>query len=59
VVAHRVDDIKYAFFLSLIDLGPSRYLLNANVKRLLHRKPFLKPEAGVAMQVWPVWSFFF
>lgn len=52
VVAHRVDDIKYAFFLSLLDLGTSRYSLQANVKRLLNGKTFVKPEAGVAMQVW-------
>ncbi|CAI6007557.1 unnamed protein product [Closterium sp. NIES-65] len=49
VIAHRVDDVKYDFFLSLLDFG-TRRRPNRNMVRLMEDRPFLKPELAVAMQ---------
>ena len=50
-----MDDLKYDFFLSLLDVG-TRHQPSRNLMRLLSKKPFAKPEMAAAMQVEPLMS---
>lgn len=49
VVAHWMDEVKYPFFLSLLDFGTPKQP-NRNMARLLQKKPFLREDISSAIQ---------